>query len=261
MKFKGLLIFTCSLVLIASLHPGKTAPVSESTVVTKLQTLLNSFKASLPNAAGAPPGGGDKSAEDKGKDEKKGNQPTSFQMDDRSPEIEVKTSAAGMNIKTRPASLQVLSTPMHPLHIHDEIDHHIISAPPHFMPPPEIVHPVAPVFYGGGAPRGYSHYHHHHLSRFHMMRRPYAYFPYRYFYAPYHHVHLRRLNAVDDQDDSDDNGSDDDSNDGEEENDYGDYNDDYEGGDKKEKIPIKKKHDHTMRRVKVRKKHGKKRRQ
>ena len=173
-------IFLVILVSSAILSFGATAPLSP-TLVAKLLSVLNSVKAALPNAGAAGKDGkGDSGSE------KKGGQPTHFHMDDRSPEIEVKTSDQGIDVKARPASLQVESIPEEIKHFHEEahIEHVPVigNMPQLFMAPPEVVHPIQPVYYGGDI----YHDHHPHFRHYHNhIHRPYYWYPYRHFYR--HH--------------------------------------------------------------------------
>ena len=207
-------------------HVSLAAPLNPG-LVTKLLTALNSLKAALPSASG--PGSGEKSSGDAGNSDKKAGQPTSFHMDDRSPEIEVKTSDMGMDIKTKPASLQVLSTPVEPVHVHEVIeDHNILGVQPHFIAPPEVIHPIQPVYYGGRR-----HHIHPFMANFHHnLHHSYGYFPFRQFYYPSHQVLYHEGDSDGDDDDDDD-----------------------EDGEKKGRIPKKKKHDKVWHKLKAQQKH------
>ena len=219
---------SCILLFTAHYHVIFAIPLDPG-LVTKLMTALNSLKAALPSTGG--PGNSDKSSGDDSNGGKKAGQPTSFHMDDRSPEIEVKTSDMGMDIKTKPASLQVLSTPVEPVHVHEVIeDHNVFSTPPHFIAPPEIIHPVQPVYYGGRRRHIRPFLGYQNQNLFH----PLPYFPYRHYYHPRHHI-LYRERGYDDDDGVDD----------------------YEDGDKKEKIPIRKKNKRIWGKSKRKTRHGK----
>ena len=222
----NLVFISCILSFTAHYHGVNAVPLDPG-LVTKLMTALNSLKAALPSTGA--PGSSDKSSGDDSNGGKKAGQPTSFHMDDRSPEIEVKTSDMGMDIKTKPASLQVLSTPVEPVHVHQVIeDHNILSAPPHFIAPPEIVHPIQPIYYGARRHHIRPFLGYHSRNLFH----PLVYYPYRHYYHPGHHV-LYRDGEGDDGDDDD------------------------EDGDKKEKIPVRRKHKRVWRKLKSKRTHGK----
>eukprot|EP00794_Sanderia_malayensis_P012649 gene12649-13948_t len=90
-------------------------------------------------------------------EEKVSGQPTHFQMDDRSPELEIDANNEGVKIKAKPATLQVMSHPEE-VHIHEpeEIHTHVIRKMPHFhISPPIVDHVIQPIYYGGNP------YHHH----------------------------------------------------------------------------------------------------
>ena len=230
MNLNGFIYILYTATFMATFHFSHTAPLSPA-LVTKLLTMINSLKAALPKAPGL--GNDDKSSDANSNGDKKTGQPTSFQMDDRSPEIEVKTSDSGMDIKARPASLQVLSTPVHPAHVHEVFeDHHVLGEVPHFIAPPQIVHPIQPIYYGGRRYDGHHYFGHHHHHNFH---HPYFYYPHRHYFYPQHRV------VYHDEYDSPDD----------------DYDDDYEGGDKKEQIPISKKYKHLKSKLKTKRKHKK----
>ena len=219
----------CTFASIASFCVGTPAPLDPG-LVTKLLTALNSLKAALPSNGEV--GKKDPSAGDDGGGDKKAGQPTSFHMDDRSPEIEVKTSDMGMDIKTKPASLQVLSTPVEPVHVHEVIDDHIIGAPPHFIAPPEVVHPIQPIYYGNRR-----HHTHPFLGHYHHgPYQPYFHYPSRYYYQSYypsHHVLFHDGDTGDDDDDGD------------------------EDGDKKENIPARRKRKRVWGELRKRMRHKK----
>ena len=191
---------------------GSATPISPS-IANKLLMLLNSVKAALPNTDS--PNGASEGANENGQNTKKIGQPTSFEMDDRSPEIEVKTNDAGVDVKARPASLQVLSRPEHKV-THVEREYPVQMMPHMFIRNPVVEHPIQPIYYGG-RPRNHRRYRFR-LPRPHFRGQPFRFYPHR------------RLRD-DDYDDGYDDGYDDDDDD--------DYDDDdqFVDGFKKAEIP------------------------
>lgn len=77
-------------------------------------------------------------------------EPSHFQVDDKSAEIEVNANPAGVKVNAKPASLQVVAKPGTPA---IPVYHPAIHVAPHYLPPP-IIHREPAMFY--------EHRHHHH---------------------------------------------------------------------------------------------------
>ncbi len=93
-------------------------------------------------------------------------QPTHFQMDDRSPELEINANDQGVKIKAKPATLQVMSHPEE-VHFHEpeELSHIVVQKMPHVhYAPPLIQQTIDPIYYGG------RYHHHHHLGHYYGRR-------------------------------------------------------------------------------------------
>lgn len=205
--------FYVTFIVLLLFSRGSGAPISPA-IASKLLTLLNSVKAALPNTDLLK--GDSEGKNEDGQNNKKTGQPTSFEMDDRSPEIEVKTSDEGVDVKAKPASLQVVSKPE--LKVTQEIaeverEYPVQKMPHMFIRNPVVEHPIQPIYYGG-RPRNHRRYRYR-LPRPRFRSQPFRFYPYR------------RLS--DDYDD-DDYGNDDDDG-------YDDDDDEFVDGFKKGQIP------------------------
>ena len=169
--------FCIAFVALLFFSRGSAAPISP-VIANKLLTLLNSVKAALPNTDSAK--GDSESKNEDGQNNKKMGQPTSFEMDDRSPEIEVKTSDEGVDVRAKPASLQVLSKPEQKVtqEIAEVEREYPVQKMPHmFIRNPVVEHPIQPIYYGG-RPRNHRRYRFR-LPRPRFRSQPFRFYPYR----------------------------------------------------------------------------------
>ena len=194
-------LFCIAFVALLFFSRGSTAPISPA-IASKLLTLLNSVKAALPNTESAKGDSDGKNGD--GQNDKKMDQPTSFEMDDRSPEIEVKTSDEGVDVKAKPASLQVLSKPEQKV-THEiaevEREYPVQKMPHMFIRNPVVEHPIQPIYYGG-RPRSHRRY------RFRLPRPRFRSQPFRFY--PYRRMSDDDGYGYGDDDDDDDDGYEDD---------------------------------------------------